>query len=76
MSETVNHPPHYNALPAKCTGCGKRIECIDVVRHLSFNIGNIIKYLWRHDFKNGMEDLKKARWYLDNEINKKTPEQD
>lgn len=47
MSETeaVNHPAHYNKLPAKCSGRGKPIECIDVVRHLGFNVGNAIKYL-------------------------------
>lgn len=76
MTDQVNHPTHYNSLPAVCKKCQEPIECIDVVRHMSFNIGNIIKYLWRHDFKNGIEDLKKARWYLDDEIKSKSPEQD
>ena len=59
--EHVNHPQHYNALPSG-------IECIDVVEHLSFNIGNAVKYLWRHEHKNGIEDLQKAKWYIEREI--------
>jgi hypothetical protein len=59
--DSVNHPSHYNLSPSG-------VECIDVVEHLSFNIGNAIKYLWRHEHKNGVEDLKKARFYIDREI--------
>ena len=70
--DNVNHPPHYNQSGIKC-GCGRQIECIDVTRHKSFNIGNVIKYLWRYEHKNGLEDLQKARWYLDDEI-KRTEE--
>ena len=51
-----------------CSRCGHCIECIDVTRHMSFNIGNAVKYLWRFQDKNGIEDLKKARWYLEDEI--------
>jgi len=65
--DNVNHPKHYNNSNAKCD-CGRRIECIDVTRHMSFNIGNAVKYLWRFADKNGLEDLKKARWYLDDMI--------
>lgn len=66
--DNVNHPPHYNNSPAKCD-CGRRIECIDVTRHHTFNIGNAIKYLWRCDLKgNTIEDLKKAIWYIEDEI--------
>lgn len=67
----VDHPSHYNSSPAKCE-CGKTLECIDVVRHESFNIGNAIKYLWRYKFKNGIEDLNKALWYINDEIKKET----
>jgi hypothetical protein len=67
MSDNINHPPHYNNSPAQCE-CGRRIECIDITRHMSFGIGNAIKYLWRYQLKNGIEDLKKARWYLDDSI--------
>ena len=65
--DPVNHPKHYNNLPASCE-CGRRIECIDVTRHMHFNIGNAVKYLWRFRDKGGIEDLKKARWYLDDHI--------
>lgn len=60
--EAVDHPSHYNANPSG-------IECIDVVEHLSFNVGNAIKYLWRAGMKGDLlEDLRKARWYVDREI--------
>lgn len=62
MTETVNHPPHYNKHPSG-------VECIDVVEHMSFNVGNAVKYLWRADHKSApIEDLRKARWYIDREI--------
>lgn len=68
MNDNVNHPPHYNSSDAQCE-CGRRIECIDVTRHLSFNIGNAIKYLWRCEHKGSkLEDLKKARWYIEDQI--------
>ena len=66
--DLVNHPPHYTSSNARCPECDRPIECIDVVAHTSFRIGNIIKYLWRANHKNGMEDLKKAKWYLDHLI--------
>jgi len=64
VSENVNHPKHYNAHPSG-------VECIVVVEHMTFNVGNAIKYLWRAGLKGSaplVEDLKKARWYLDREI--------
>ncbi len=64
----INHPLHYNSLLAKCK-CGVQIECIDVVRNMNFNLGNVVKYVWRAEHKGSViENLKKARWYLDNEI--------
>ena len=47
-----------------------KIECIDVIEQLeaSFCIGNVIKYLWRWKGKNGIEDLRKAKWYLERAI--------
>lgn len=69
MTDNVNHPAHYNSSPAHCE-CGRRIECIDVTRHMGFNVGNAVKYLWRYELKNGIEDLKKARWYIDDLIKK------
>ena len=67
--ETVNHPKHYNLIPATCSKCGHPIECIDVVRHSDFSIGNAIKYLWRAKYKgNELEDLRKAAWYIEDRI--------
>lgn len=68
--EKVDHPLHYNMLPANCDKCGDTIECIEVVRHMNFNLGNAVKYVWRAGWKDGdpIEDLRKARWYLDDEI--------
>lgn len=64
--EAVDHPPHYNAHPAG-------IECIDVVEHMSFNLGNAVKYLWRADEKGApLEDLRKAAWYVQREIDRRT----
>lgn len=66
----VNHPKHYNSDPSG-------VECIAVVRHRNFNVGNAIKYLWRAGLKHeeGMtdtekqiEDLRKAKFYIDDEI--------
>lgn len=64
VTEAVHHPKHYNAHPSG-------IECIDVVRHMNFNLGNVVKYLWRAGEKDPakhLEDLKKAAWYLNDEI--------
>jgi hypothetical protein len=70
--DSINHPAHYTSSRAKCE-CGRTIECIDVARHQNFNIGNIIKYLWRCDQKgDALENLKKAAWYLQDEINRRT----
>jgi len=58
------NPPHYRAHPAG-------IECIAVAEHFSFCLGNAIKYIWRAGKKgNVIEDLRKARWYIDREISR------
>ena len=70
MAERVNHPPHYNQHPSG-------IEAIDVIEHMSFNIGNAMKYLWRADFKeDAVEDMQKAVWYITREIEKRKKEHD
>lgn len=64
MTDNVNHPKHYTQ------GC---VECIDALAAATINLkgldavctANAIKYLWRWGQKNGVEDLKKARWYID-----------
>jgi len=72
MSDQVHHPKHYNSSPAKCK-CGRRIECIDIAQHMSFALGNVQKYIWRAGHKGStIEDLEKARTYLDYEIKRLT----
>jgi hypothetical protein len=66
--DPVNHPKHYQSQGAACPKCSAEIECIDVTRHMNFNLGNAVKYIWRYESKNGLEDLKKAKWYLDDFI--------
>jgi hypothetical protein len=62
LTDNVNHPSHY-----KVGG----IETIDFIeaKSLSYNLGNVVKYLTRADHKdNKLEDLKKAQWYLNREV--------
>lgn len=63
QNDVVNKPSHY-------TQGG--IECIDALKaaltpeqFIGFLKGNVIKYNWRSDHKNGVQDLEKAKWYLD-----------
>ena len=60
--DMVNSPAHYNFAG---------VECIDAIRAATgeegfsyYLQGNIMKYLWRYKYKNGVEDLRKAQWYL------------
>ena len=64
VKEEVNHPSRYNG--------NTSLECIDVMKVIfgcdavhDFCLCNAFKYLWRYKNKNGEEDLKKAKWYLD-----------
>lgn len=60
--DPVNHPSHYTSHPSG-------VECITITEHFTFNVGNAIKYLWRAGLKAGtIEDLKKAAWYVQREI--------
>ena len=62
MNDPVNHPKHYTTHPSG-------VECIEVTEHMNFCVGNAIKYLWRSGLKGEqIEDLRKARWYIDREI--------
>ena len=63
MTETVNHPDHYKTGNYECIEVMKEIFGEDAVK--DFCKMNAFKYLWRSDRKNGNEDLKKAKWYLD-----------
>jgi len=57
MTDNVNHPKHYTQ--------GK-IEVIDFIldQKMPYLESNVIKYICRHRYKNGLEDLKKAQWYI------------
>jgi hypothetical protein len=64
MNDNVNHPRHYNSHPSG-------VECIEITEHFNFNIGNAVKYCWRAGLKGEqVEDLRKARWYIDREISR------
>lgn len=65
MTDFVNHPPHYEGA----------IECIEAIEasmtpeaFKGFLKGNCMKYLFRYEKKNGLEDLKKCEWYLNHLI--------
>ena len=61
MTDNVNHPAHYEA--------NGPFECIELAQHFNFCIGNAIKYVWRHmDKGHPVEDLNKALWYIQREI--------
>ena len=62
--DPVNHPKHYTRHPSG-------VECIQITEHMGFLLGNAMKYIWRADLKNGVEDLQKAVFYLNREINKR-----
>ena len=65
VEDKVNHPSHYNSHPSG-------VECIQVAEHLNFCLGNAIKYIWRADDKeNDIEDLRKAAWYVNREIERR-----
>jgi len=63
--DPINHPSHYTSHPSG-------VESITIVEHFTFNVGNAVKYAWRAGLKGGegkrVEDLKKAVWYLNREI--------
>ena len=68
LIDNVNNPSHYNQAG---------IECLDAIAAATgdgyeyYLQGNIIKYLWRYRYKNGVEDLKKAQFYLDRLVKEK-----
>jgi hypothetical protein len=66
MQDVVNSPPHYQG----------KTEVIEMIEQLTegmegkkaYCLGNVVKYLFRHEKKNGTEDLQKAKWYLERAI--------
>jgi hypothetical protein len=68
MSDNVNHPKHYIGHPSG-------VVCIQITEHMNFCLGNAVKYIWRADLKNdAVEDLEKAKWYIEREILKRKSE--
>jgi len=66
--DLVNQPPHYTAHPSG-------VECIQITEHMGFCLGNAMKYIWRADEKwDAVEDLKKAKWYIERELKKRGAE--
>ena len=64
--DPIEHPAHYNSYP---------VEVIELTEHMNFNRGNVVKYVARAGLKSKdteLEDLKKAQWYLDREIDRIT----
>ena len=62
VPDPVNHPTHYKSHPSG-------VEAIQITEHENFCIGSVFKYLLRRKYKGKeLQDLKKARWYLDKEI--------
>ena len=63
VNKNVSHPNHYN----------QGIEAIDIIEswNLNFSLGNVIKYILRSPYKGKqIEDLEKAKWYLEREISR------
>lgn len=66
--DVVNQPSHYTSHPSG-------IEAIQITEHMGFCLGNAIKYIWRADLKHsdgGIEDLRKAEFYIRREIDRRT----
>ena len=58
------NPSHYRSHPSG-------VECIQIVEHMTFNCGQVVRYLWRAGLKDAeplLDDLKKAQWYINREI--------
>jgi hypothetical protein len=65
MTSSVDHPRHYTNHPSG-------VECITIVEHMNFCLGNAVKYIWRAGLKgDALEDLKKARFYIDRETERR-----
>jgi hypothetical protein len=63
ITDDVNHPVHYN---------NGKVECIEAIEAMlsetefeGYVRGNVMKYVWRFKYKDGVKDLKKAKWYLE-----------
>lgn len=62
QADAVNHPAHYTEHPSG-------VECIRIAEAFNYNLGNVIKYVWRAGRKGDpVQDLRKAAWYIEREI--------
>ena len=70
-SKDAIDPDHYRSHPSG-------IECIQITEHMAFNLGNAVKYIWRSEIKHDspIEDLKKAAWYINREIQRRSKDGD
>ena len=62
IDDVVNHPNHYTQGDIECIDAMKACAGTEALKHYCHLAA--FKYLWRHERKNGLEDLKKAQWYL------------
>ena len=63
MNDPVNHPEHYTSGKVECIDAMVEAFGVEAVKH--FCLCNAFKYHWRHNMKNGQEDIEKATWYMD-----------
>jgi hypothetical protein len=68
MHDDPFNPSHYREHPSG-------VECITITEHMSFNLGNAMKYIWRAGLKTSdpLPDLRKAAWYIEREIQRLSP---
>ena len=62
MTDMVNSPPHYNTGNVECIVAIEESMTPDAFK--GYLKGNVLKYMWRYEYKNGPQDLDKAQWYL------------
>lgn len=65
-NDNVEHPRHYSSTSIECIDAMEETQGKDAV--INFCVCNAFKYLWRHNLKNGTEDIKKANWYLNKAV--------
>lgn len=69
ITDPVKHPAHYTTHPSG-------VECIQIAEYMNFCLGNAMKYIWRAGLKgDAIQDLEKAKWYLEREIARLKPKE-
>lgn len=64
--DVVERPQHYTSTSIECIDAMRETQGVEATKQ--FCICNAFKYLWRHNSKNGDEDIKKASWYLNKAV--------